>query len=238
MASVTRIICLANSWKRGERCIAGISTTKEQWIRPVSDLPDGRIPKEIRQIGGTEPSLLDILEIPLAKTGPDYGFETENISILPGKWQRVGHVPPAYLLKYCSKEEYILHNDLRHVEVPFLQSLPVSQRHSLQLVEAVQFSVRTLRTVYEGSQKWEGTIVTKNNQRLTTTITDPAFVRKLDLGYRPQNHCLVTVSLSLPWRPSDWEGGDPCWKLIAGVVELPDSANRKIEVKTDDEITF
>jgi hypothetical protein len=240
MPSVTRIICLANSWKRGERCIAGISTIKGQWIRPVSDLPDGQITKEMRQIGGTEPALLDILAIPLAKTGPDYGFECENLSILPGKWQRVGHVPPSYLLKYTSNQEYILHNDLRYVEVPYLQSLPVSQRRTLELVKAVKVSVRPLGTKYEGSQKWSGTIVTENGQNLTTHITDPVFVRKLDLGYRPKNPCFVTVSLSMPWRPDDWKGdGDPCWKLIAGVVELPEETKTKIEIQDDlDDLPF
>jgi len=234
MPSMTRIICLANSWKRGERCIAGINTINHQWMRPVSDLPVGQVSKEMRQIGGTEPALLDILAIPLAKTGPDYGFESENFSILPGKWQRVGQIPPSYLLKYCSNNEYILHNDSRYVEVPFLQSLPFHQRRTLQLVKAVELSVRPLGTIYEGSQKWSGTIVTENGQTLTTNITDPVFVRKLDLGYRPKNHCLVTVSLSMPWRPSDWEGGDPCWKLIAGVIELPDAEKKKLEVKSDE----
>lgn len=240
MPSITRLICLANSWKRGERCIAGISTLKGQWIRAVSDSPDGQVPKEMRQIGGTEPALLDILEIPLAKTGPDYGFESENLSILPGKWQRVGHVPTTYLLQYCSKKEYILHNDLRYVEVPFLQSLPVSERRTLELVKAVKISVRPLSTKYEGSQKWEGSIVTEHGQKLTTTITDPVFVRKLDLGYRPKSSCLVTVSLSMPWRPADWRGeGDPCWKLIAGVVELPEEYKVKIEIEDDlDDLPF
>ncbi|WP_255532405.1 hypothetical protein [Microcoleus sp. LEGE 07076] len=34
---------------------------------------------------------------------------------------------------------------------------------------------------------------------------------------------MVTVSLSMPWLPDDWEGDDPCWKLIAGVIELPEA---------------
>lgn len=38
----------------------------------------------------------------------------------------------------------------------------------------------------------------------------------------------------MPWRPADWEGGDPCWKLIAGVIELPDSGKKKVEVKNDE----
>lgn len=221
---MTRIICLANSWKRQDRCIAGINPATGQWIRAVSDLPDGRVPKQSRLIGGTEPALLDILEIPLAKTGPDFGFENENLSILQGAWRRVGKVPPAYLLKYCGKEEDILHNERRYVTVSFLQSLPVSERRSLQLVKAVEFSVRTIGQRFEGGEKWEGSLMTSTGQGLTATITDPVFVRRLELGYRPQNPCLVTVSLSMPWRPNNWEGDDPCWKLIAAVIELTKQA--------------
>lgn len=222
---MTQIICLANSWKHGDRCIAGINSLKGLWIRPVSSLPDGRIPKEMRLIGGTEPALLDVLEIPLAKIGSNFGFECENLSVLPGKWRRVGKVPPGYLNKYCSNEEYILHNDRRYVTVSFLQSLPVSGRRTLQLVKAVELSVRVIGQRFEGSEKWEGSLVTANGQRLTTTITDPVFIRRLELGYRPQNPCLVTVSLSMPWRPHDWEEDAPCWKLIAAVVELPSAAS-------------
>ena len=28
------------------------------------------------------------------------------------------------------------------------------------------------------------------------------------------------MSLGLPHRPPSWKGEDPCWKLIAGVIEL------------------
>lgn len=219
---MTRIICLANSWKRGDRCIAGINELQGKWVRPVSDLPDGQIPQEMRQINRLEPALLDVLDIPLAKTGPDFGFECENISVLPGKWRQVGKVPPAYLLKYCNSQEYILHNDLRYVTVEYMQSLPMCDRLTLQLVKAVKFTVKKLSQRFEGAHKWEGSIVTQHDQRLTATITDPVFIRKLELGYKPQKACLVTVSLSMPWRPDDWEGDDPCWKLIAGVVELPE----------------
>ena len=228
---MARIICLANSWKRGDRCIAGINPIKGEWIRPVSDLPDGKITKEIRQINRLEPALLDILEIPLAKTGPDFGFESENISILPGKWQRVGKVKPIDLIKYSSNDEYVLHNDLRYVTLPYMQSLPLSQRQTLQLVKAVIFNVKTIGQRFEGSDKWEGHLVTPKGKKLIATITDPVFTRRLELGYRPENPCLVTVSLSMPWRPENWEKDDPCWKLIAGVIELPEGI-------FDDEIPF
>lgn len=228
---MTQIICLANSWKRGDRCIAGINPKNAQWIRPVSNLPDGKIPREMRLINAMEPALLDILEIPLASTGPDYGFESENRSVLPGKWQKIGKITSSDIVKYLSNEEYILHNKLRYVTVSYMQSLPPAQRNTLQLVKALIFTVKAIGKRVEGLEKWEGTILTPNNQKLTATITDPVFIRRLELGYRPEKPCLVTVSLSMPWRPSDWEGDDPSWKLIAGVMELPEELN-------EDEIPF
>lgn len=234
---MTRIICLANSWKRGERCIAGINPKNEEWIRPISDLPDGQIPKTIRQIDRREPALLDILEIPLDKTGKDFGFETENRSLLPGKWQKKGKLKATKLLKYCDKEKYILHNQKRYVTVSYMQSLPEEERKTLQLVRAIAFLVKAVGERFEGSDKWEGRIKTETGQSLTATITDPVFTRKLELGYRPKNLCLVTVSLSMPWRPNDWEKDDPCWKLIAGVVELPENIPTT-ENNYDEEIIF
>jgi hypothetical protein len=56
-------------------------------------------------------------------------------------------------------------------------------------------------------------------------ITDLMFVKKLEAGHQPGKNCLVTVSLSIPWAPLNWEGEIPCWKLIAGVIELPDLPN-------------
>jgi hypothetical protein len=235
---MTQIICLANSWKHGDRCIAGINSLKGQWIRPVSNLPDGRILKEMRLIGGTEPALLDILEIPLAKTGSDLGFDCENRSVLPGQWRRVGQVPPGYLNKYCSNEDYILHNDRRYVTVSFLQSLPLLQRHTLQLVKAVAFSVRSMGQRFEGSEKWEGSLITTHGQHLTATITDPVYIRRLELGHQPQRPCWVTVSLSMPWRPHDWEGDDPCWKLIAAVVEPPEVSRNTPTRAMNDQLPF
>ena len=52
-------------------------------------------------------------------------------------------------------------------------------------------------------------------------ITDPVFAEKLETGYQPTGNYLVTVSLGMPWAPhDDWEGEAPCWKLIAGVIEI------------------
>ncbi|UBF26715.1 hypothetical protein K9N68_01550 [Kovacikia minuta CCNUW1] len=230
---MTQIICLANSWKRGERCIAGIELTTGKWIRPVSDLSDGRVPWYVRTVEGREPELLDFLEIPLANTAPaHWNFEQENRSILPGEWRRLGQVQPTDLLPYCNSDRPILHNCGRNVTVPYLCSLPFPERYTLQLNYVKEFSVK--RTVkVTGRCKWMGNILTDMGYHLTElSITDPAFVERLEAGYRPQNPCLVTVSLSLPFCSSDvWQADAPCWKLIAGVIELSGIDLILVEVK-------
>jgi hypothetical protein len=215
---MVRLVCLANSWKREERCIAGIDLATGRWVRPVSDLPDGQIPRGVRLIGGVEPALLDVLEIPLADDGPDFGFECENRAILPGPWRRLGHLRPEAVAKYCDAAGPILHTATRFVTVPFMQALAPAGRRTLQLVEAVAFEARQAS---RGDRRWKGTLTTPAGEHLTASITDPIFVHYLGAGCAPPAHCLVTISLSMPWRPHEWERDeDPCWKLIAGVIAL------------------
>ncbi len=102
-----------------------------------------------------------------------------------------------------------------------MQGLPPERRRTLQLVETTDFRVSVTRRRQSGDRVWAGTIVTKNGKHLTTSITDPAFSGKLDAGYQPSGHCLVTVGLSMPWRPPDSSDAEErCYKLIAGVIEV------------------
>ncbi|CAA9575248.1 MAG: hypothetical protein AVDCRST_MAG88-2756 [uncultured Thermomicrobiales bacterium] len=215
----TRIICLANSWKRREHCIAGIDPVTGRWVRPVTDTPDGSVPRYARLIYGAEPALLDILEIPLAPDGPDFGCECENRLILPGTWRRAGRARRHEVLRYCVDDDCILHTPGPFVPLAFLQALPPERRHSLQLVETVKFAARRSRQRDNGRNKWQGTFVTRGGQRLTARITDPALVLRLEAGDKPSDRCLVTVSLSLPWR-RDERAEECCYKLIAGVFDL------------------
>lgn len=198
MSSLKKIVCLANSWKLDERCIAGIDLDTGKWVRPVCDIlypQDGKVPKSVRFIEGKEPELLDILEIPLADTGNDFGFECENFSVIDGEWKYLKTAKPNDLIKYCGNLTQILHNSSKYVNPSYLQSLPFLHRRTLQLVQTINFSVRKSST---GNTGWRGTFQTVNGQKLEDAkITDPVFVGKLDTGYKPQQNCLVTVSLSM-----------------------------------------
>jgi hypothetical protein len=220
MPSLKRIVCLANSEKFKERCIAGIDLETGKWVRPVCDhlYPEnGRIPKQVRQVDNREPELLDILEIPLADTGHDFDFECENLSALPGTWKWRGRFQPRELINYYVDFLYILHNSKKYIYPSYLQSLPFHRRHTLQLVQPINFTVKSQ------NNGWRGSLKLANGQTLNdASITDPVFVEKLKAGYQLQSagQYLVTVSLSLPWAPLGWDGEIPCWKLIAGVIEI------------------
>jgi hypothetical protein len=219
MSSMKKIVCLANSKKLGERCIAGINLDTGRWVRPICDslyTEDGRVPKSVRLIKGREPEILDIIEIPLSDTGSDFGFECENLSILEGEWNLIGKATTSDLINYCGDFSQILHNTWKYVNPSFLKTLSFEERRTLQLIKATGFNVSR-----KGENEWKGNIWTENSQNLTeATITDPVFIEKLEAGHNPKNNCLITVSLGIPWSPPKWDGEKPCWKLIAGIIEI------------------
>ena len=68
------IVCLANSYKRGGRCIAGkeiLDGGFGAWIRPASDRPNQELSRpECSLWGFRRPELLDIVSVPLLKPVP------------------------------------------------------------------------------------------------------------------------------------------------------------------------
>lgn len=219
---MTRLVVLANSWKHSDWCIAGINLDTGAWVRPVSDLPDGRIPKSAMKLDGYFPQLLDVVELPLADGGPDYGFEKENRSLLPGAWQRHGKLSPLDLLQYAVAPGTGFHNEATSVPLALLQAKPFDQRDSLQLVLSDSFRARRARCRATGEPTWQG-IVRTDKGELAIRITDPVFVGMLNAGHTPERRCLLTLSLSMPYAPpeAEVEVARACWKLIAGVVALP-----------------
>ncbi|WOD37214.1 dual OB domain-containing protein [Nodosilinea sp. E11] len=225
----TQIICLANSLKLRERCFAGINLDSARWIRPVSlKYPnDGRVPWSTEISSGTkiltleEIKVLDVLEIPLYETGPDFGFECENRAIAAGQWTYIRKAKIEEILPFVNFHSPILHNSYKYVTVPFLQSLPFEQRKSLDIVYTDSLKI-TQQEKTDGNKKWKGTFVTRGGYSLKeATITDPEAVDLFRHGIYLNEPCLITVSLGMPFSPPGWDGpANPCWKLIAGIRRL------------------
>ncbi len=129
-----RIVCLANSYKHNERCIAGIDVETGKWVRPVSSREDRAITKAMRAISGKEPQILDVLEIPLENHGPDEGCQPENRLLRPGQWRIVGRMKPEKLLEYCEDDSVVLHNRKDHISPDFFSAAPKEKWKSLQLI--------------------------------------------------------------------------------------------------------
>ncbi len=221
--SLTRIVVLANSWKHHDWCIAGIDLDTGKWVRPVTDLDDGRVPRTAMKLDGCFPALLDVLEIPLAPTGPDYDFESENRSILPGPWRHDGALRPQDLHRYIERPPCILHNHNRYVTPAEMQQKPFAERITLQLIHVDRLRIRDARQNPAGRHIWKG-IVPSGGRCLEANITDPILHGRLDrCEGPPPGPCLVTMSLSMPHKPSHWpsDAKPAYWKLIAGVIELP-----------------
>jgi hypothetical protein len=91
-----RIVCLANSRKMSERCLAGKELgagSSPPWIRPVSSRPTQEVPLTLRRYGdGSEPKVLDVVEVPLLHHEPK-SHQQENWLLDPARrWARAGRV--------------------------------------------------------------------------------------------------------------------------------------------------
>ena len=143
----------------------------------------------------------------------------ENYWIRDGQWKRIDKAQPAQVIPFCSCQPQILHTDRKYVAEPWLRSQPIRKRRTLELIRTQSFKVTG--DVRSTGTRWKGSFTTPLGQTIhQVPITDPAFIDRLDAGHTPSSQCLITMSLGLPHRPPGWKGEDPCWKLIAGVIEL------------------
>ena len=93
--AVRRIVCLANSYKFGGRCVAGVELMPSggfgRWIRPVADRSRRAVSNSQQTCtDGTGSQLLDVLDIDFGRAVPK-GHQSEDILINPSKsWKKVG----------------------------------------------------------------------------------------------------------------------------------------------------
>jgi hypothetical protein len=213
---MARIICLANSYKHGGRCIAGIDIDTGRWIRPVPNTTNRAVTAAMRLIDGTEPEILDIIEIPLEMSGPDEGCQPENRLLKPGRWTRIGRITGHDLLKYCEDDSVILHNHQEYVVPEYFSQLPMYKWCSLQLVHS---TIVGFRSAFKPNQ-WRVVFQYGKGHTLDLKLTDPFISEKLKRQETISTNCILTVSLATPWSPPYSNQPKRCYKMIAGIVEL------------------
>lgn len=207
---MAKLVCLANSRKNANRCIAGM-TPDRIWMRPVSKLADGSIPMAMRVIDHEEPALLDVLDIPTANTGPDFGHQPENRLVEPGRWRRIKKLEAARLLDFCEQRDVLLHTQTDRVPVALIAGLDPADRYSLQLIRVS--NAKFYKTTRVVGQRQYRVRFTYADTLYDIVVTDPVAEARVEFrhGFRPT--CMLTASIGGPYD-------DHYFKFIAGVSEL------------------
>ena len=95
--NLKRIVCLANSRRNNGRCVAGKELLPDgrpgPWLRPVSNRDGEEVAEPERQYAdGSEPRLLDIVELPVLDAIPS-AYQSENRRLDPSRrWAKTGGI--------------------------------------------------------------------------------------------------------------------------------------------------
>lgn len=226
MQTTKRIVCLANSRKLSGRCIAGrelVADFPGRWIRPVSTREHQEVSEYERQYkDGSDPRLLDIIDIPLQKHQPR-DYQQENWLLDPEYyWRKVGKYAWNKLQKLSETEGTLWRNgdssySGKNDRIPLQEAK--AETSSLKLVHIDKLRLRVFApgaAFGDSKRRVQGQFHFSDND-YALWITDPYIERvylkrkdgKYDLG-----ECYLTISLG---EPHD----SYCYKLIAAVMEKP-----------------
>ena len=206
---MAKIVCLANSFKRGGRCIAGIDLKTNRWIRPIGRGDEGAIGVE-RLINGEEPELLDIVELPLGAREDDLGCQPENRILLPGSWRKVGVIEKDDAIRYTEDTDKLLHNFEKNVPLSeFESNINKTDWKSLQLIH--------VKNARFSKNRWDKTECNffYSGHWYSLKATCPEAEKYLGL----KSDYILTISIGGPYRrnPKD---DLCCWKMVAGAIKL------------------
>jgi len=214
------IVCLANSYKHGGRCIAGVSVEDGGWIRLRGESADGTLePREYVLDDGSEPRLLDVIQVEVhyavrSKAHP------EDWQIAPVQWNLVER--PAAEARWAgltggkAKSKGILNDHRDRIAEWELKYKPM--RSSLRLVCPSEICWWIKED--KGKRKYRA-LFHHNYVTYDFALTDPRWLEHLNLlptGIYPHSNFAtapaetwLTISLSEPYFGFHY-------KLVAGVI--------------------
>jgi hypothetical protein len=213
-----KMVCLANSWCRGGRCIAGIDLDTGEWIRPITR-HGGAFPEATLRFGDHEIAPMDILEMDLAPPTMTTKYQRENRVLNSRVWKLVGRFEAKNLLPYCSRFPTVLHSPGRTVEPAALETLLPEKWRSLELrqVTALRFHPSAKKdNRWIADFKICGPIAT----HLALPLIDPVATAALASGATLEPECLLTLSLTEPTATPRLNLPELCYKYAAAVIRL------------------
>lgn len=209
-------LCLANSKKYGERCIAGIEVKKDsgvykpveingkpKWLRPISKFQHGAVSEDL--VGGI--NLMDIVEIDVEAFCPN-SYQSENATFRLESIKKIGNIRSSERnldrlidMNQCN----LFGNKGKAVSDDVIDSIG----HSLTLIKVDGFEVN--RKDSNGQLRMKFTF---NGDSYDLPITDIDFINRYnenDALLDNSNFIYLTISLGI--FHNGWHS-----KLIAGVI--------------------
>lgn len=231
-------ICLANSYKYGGRCIAGIEILlsadektfrvvcddgEPRWIRPVQQ---GAEHEEIAEETARNIRILDVIELETTETCGDF-CQCENVYFNHMRIIKSLPFSPKVLQALLSKRKSVLHSGERYLTLTEY----IANRGSLMLIEP-----ETPEIFVEFKETENGRQIPKYKARFlyggveyVFPVTDPRYLERMEgyssvplIGKFSTGTFFFTISMAAePWN-------DKHYKLLAGIIDTR-------TVKTDTE---
>ena len=210
----TQIVCLANSYKEGGRCLAGIEIKngnpvfqngKPNWIRPVCQTAHNQVPTNLVE----HIKLLDIIEIDILKNVPD-SYQSENVLFDTNTIKVISTLPSQNIANLCSNgQPNLFGNKGKAVTDEATNSL----NHSLTLVKVQNASIYE-KTYQDKENSQVRILFTFNRNQYDLPVTDPVFLS----SYKSNKNLLNNVNevflvISLGILHEGWH-----YKLVAGII--------------------
>ncbi len=230
-------ICLANSFKYGGRCIAGIEIRlsadektfrvvtedgEPKWIRPVQR---GTEHEEIAEETARNIHIMDVIELENTECCGD-DCQSENVYF--GRMRIVKSLPFSHkvLQALLSKREAVLHSDERFLTHEEYRS----NRGSLMLIEPVEPEIIREEKISDDGKhvpKYKAHFTYKGTEYLLP-VTDPRYLERMEgysnvplVGKFDTGTFFFTISMAAePWN-------DKHYKLLAGIIDT-----RSVEADT------
>ena len=226
--SLVRILCLANSYKHENRCVAGINLVTGKWVRLVGrKVPGCLTPREVCYPDGKETAILDVFEAELGEecrsnSHPEDVFVTERPW---GLLRRFGDRSDVRLLEtFVNKGPALLQSYGDRVYTRKLEGFPADKSLELIHPEDLWWWIRDETGKRKNRALFRAGHVSRT--RYDLAVTDPAWLENLHSmppGIYPHARffqekpakTFLTISLSEPFDGFHY-------KLVAGVVNLSD----------------
>ena len=218
------VICLANARKRSERCVACVHAESGAWMRLVSRAEHGELRYAQRNLGDDgEPQKLDLIRVQVAGRKAT-ASQPENWLIENAAWRLLERPARSSVLQVLTKtvrrDELLFGSASDRICAGSFEKRPALASLALVVPKEVRWLFETIGSKQRARVKFRlGRCV------YNLSVTDPPVEEKLkslangvhrseEIALRDER-LLFCISLGEMFTDGN------CYKLVAGVVELP-----------------